>query len=101
VREPDEGVLDIEIRDDLIVLRGELDMETVGHLTKQLEAVEGTVIVDLDGVTFLDSTGLQSLVHARDAARQRGDDVILRHPSAAVSRVLDVTNMWESFAVER
>ena len=99
--EPDEGVLDIDIRDDLVVLRGDLDMETVGDFSRKLEGVQGTVVLDLEGVTFLDSTGLQSLVHAQDAARQRGDDLILRHPSAAVQRVLDLTNMWEVLAIER
>jgi anti-sigma B factor antagonist len=101
VPESDEGVLDIEIRDDLVVLRGDLDMETVGDFAKQLETIEGTVVLDLKGVSFLDSTGLQSLVRAREAARQRGDDLSLRNPSTAVSRVLDVTNMWESFAIDR
>jgi anti-sigma B factor antagonist len=101
VPEPDEGLLDIDIREDLVVLRGDLDMDTVGDLSSKLEEVEGTVVLDLEGVTFLDSTGLQSLVRARDAARQRGDELILRRPSAAVQRVLDVTNMWEVLAIER
>ncbi len=76
-------------------------MDTVGDLSSKLEEVEGTVVLDLEGVTFLDSTGLQSLVRARDAARQRGGELILRRPSAAVQRVLDVTNMWEVLAIER
>jgi anti-anti-sigma factor len=101
VPEQEEGVLDIDIRDDLVVLRGDLDMDTVGDLSSKLEEVRGTIVLDLEGVTFLDSTGLQSLVHARQAARQRGDELILRHPSGAVQRVLDLTNMWEVLAIQR
>jgi anti-anti-sigma factor len=101
VPEPDEGVLDIDIRDDIVVLRGDLDMDTVDVLSTKLETIEGTIVLDLEGVTFLDSTGLQSLVRARKAADQRGDELILRHPSAAVQRVLDLTNMWETLAIER
>jgi anti-anti-sigma factor len=52
-------------------------------------------------VTFLDSTGRQSLLRAREQARGRGDELVLRHPSPAVSRVLDVTDMWETFVIER
>ena len=99
--EQEEGVLDIDIRDDLVVLRGDLDMDTVGDLSSKLDDVRGTIVLDLEGVTFLDSTGLQSLVHAREAARQRGDELILRHPSDAVQRVLELTNMWEVLAIER
>jgi anti-anti-sigma factor len=101
VPEQEEGVLDIDIRDDLVVLHGDLDMDTVGDLSSKLDEVRGTIVLDLAGVTFLDSTGLQSLVHARAAARQRGDELILRHPSDAVQRVLDLTNMWEVLAIER
>ena len=99
--EPDEGVLDIDIRDDIVMLRGDLDMDTVDVLSSKLEQIEGTIVLDLEGVTFLDSTGLQSLVRAREAAGQRGEELILRHPSNAVQRVLDLTNMWEILAIER
>jgi hypothetical protein len=36
---------------------------------------------------------------AQQAARQRGGDVILRHPSHVVSRVLDLTGMREAFVI--
>jgi anti-sigma B factor antagonist len=99
--EPDEGVLDIDIRDDIVMLRGDLDMDTVDVLSSKLEQIEGTIVLDLEGVTFLDSTGLQSLVRAREAAGQRGEELILCRPSNAVQRVLDLTNMWEILAIER
>jgi anti-anti-sigma factor len=101
VPEPDEGVLDIDVRDDMIMLRGDLDMDSVDVLSTKLGTIEGTIVLDLEGVTFLDSTGLQSLVRAREAADQRGGELILRHPSIAVQRVLDLTNMWETLAIER
>jgi anti-anti-sigma factor len=100
VPEPDEGVLDIDIRDDIVVLQGDLDMDTVDLLSTKLEEIEGPIVLDLEGVTFLDSTGLQSLVRAREAAEQRGQELILRHPSMAVQRVLELTNTGETFAIE-
>jgi stage II sporulation protein AA (anti-sigma F factor antagonist) len=101
VPEPDEGVLDIDVHDDVVVLRGDLDMDTVEVFSSQLEVIDGSIVLDLEGVTFLDSTGLQSLLRAREAAGKRGAELILRHPSTAVQRVLDLTNMWETLAIER
>jgi anti-anti-sigma factor len=101
VPETDDGLLDIDIRDDIVILRGDLDMATADVLSTHLERIEGTIVLDLEGVTFLDSTGLQSLVRAREAADQRGEELILRHPSTAVQRLLDLTNMWETLAIER
>jgi anti-sigma B factor antagonist len=101
VPEPDEGVLDIDVRDDVVVLRGDLDMDTVEALSSQLEAIEGSIVLDLEGVTFLDSTGLQCLVRLRDAVLERGEELVLRSPSPSVYRVLDLTSMREAFAVER
>jgi anti-sigma B factor antagonist len=101
VREPGEGVLNIEIDENVITLLGDVDMDTVDDVLGSLAKLEGTVVLDVGGVTFLDSTGLQSLLRARDQARGRGDELVLRRPSPAVSRVLDVTDMWETFVVER
>jgi anti-sigma B factor antagonist len=101
VPDPDDGVLHIDVSDDLVRLHGDLDMDTVGELIDHLDAIEGSVVIDLAGVTFLDSSGLQALVNARDTARHRGDVLILRKPSDAVSRVLDLTNMWATLDVQR
>ena len=101
MREPGEGVLNIEIDENVITLLGDVDMDTVDDVVGSLANLDGTVILDLGGVTFLDSTGLQSLLRARDEARGRGEELVLRRPSPAVSRVLDVTGMWETFVIER
>jgi anti-anti-sigma factor len=85
----------------LITVRGEIDMGSTGQLVDALTRVAGTAVVDLSGVTFLDSTGLQGLLRAQEAARQRGDDLILRDPSKAVRRVLELTGLSDGFTVER
>ncbi len=101
VPESEEGVLDIDVRDDVVTVRGDLDMDTVAEFVSVVATMEETVVLDLAGVSFLDSSGLQCLVQVREAARERGIDVILRNPSAAIQRVLDLTNMWERLAIER
>jgi anti-anti-sigma factor len=84
----------------LLTVRGEIDMDNAGQLVDAIERVAGTAVVDLSGVTFIDSTGLQGLLRAKEAARQRGDGLILRHPSETVRRVLELTGLLDGFTVE-
>jgi anti-anti-sigma factor len=84
----------------LVTVRGEIDMDNADELVGAIRRVAGTAVVDLSGVTFIDSTGLQGLLREQQAARQRGDDLILRHPSKAVRRVLELTGLIDEFTVE-
>jgi anti-sigma B factor antagonist len=84
----------------LVTVRGEIDMDNTDQLLDAITMVTGTAVVDLSGVTFIDSTGLQGLLWAQKTARQRGDDVILRHPSKAVRRLLELTRLSGWFTVE-
>ena len=84
----------------LVTVHGDIDMDNADELVDAIKRVAGTAVVDLSEVTFLDSTGLQGLLRVQQAARQRGDDLILRHPSKAVRRVLEVTGLIDGFTVE-
>jgi anti-anti-sigma factor len=84
----------------LVTVRGEIDIDNAGQLVDAIKTVAGTAVVDLSGVTFIASTGLHGLLRAQEAARQRGDDLILRHPSKAVRRVLELTGLIDGFTVE-
>jgi anti-anti-sigma factor len=96
-----DGVLEIESNDDgVVTVRGDLDMGTIGELTLVLEQIEGTIVLDLGEVTFLDSSGLQGMVAAHQAARERGDDLILRRPSPPVCRILEITDLNGVFVIE-
>jgi anti-anti-sigma factor len=86
---------------NLVTVRGEIDMDNAGQLVDAITPVAGTAVVDLSGVKFIDSTGLQELLRAQKAARERGDDLILRHPSKAVHRLLELTNLIDRFTVEK
>jgi anti-anti-sigma factor len=85
---------------ELLTARGEIDMDNAGELVDAITRIGGTAVVDLSGVTFIDSTGLQGLLRAQRAARQRGDDLILRHPSETVRRLLELTGLIDGFTVE-
>jgi anti-sigma B factor antagonist len=82
--------------EDGIIVRatGEIDVATVGLLTRQLDTAreEGTsVLLDLSGVTFIDSTGLQLLLEAsQSSALSDWGFFVIRH-SRVVQRLIEVS----------
>jgi anti-sigma B factor antagonist len=71
--------LDIAVRDErdgvIAAVTGEIDISTVGALRERLYELAdngGTLIVDLNRVTFIDSTGLGALVGAARRAAEHG-----------------------------
>lgn len=73
-------------------LAGELDMATAGDLLVALRErhAEPEVTVDFSGVTFMDSSGLRTLL---DAAKDREGDgaIVILDPAPQVRRVLDIS----------
>jgi anti-anti-sigma factor len=53
------------------------------------------VMLDLAAVTFIDSTGLSALMDAHFAAQRNGWDFSVRHPSAAVRRVVELAGVGQ------
>ena len=77
-----------------ISLKGELDLSTVGKVEEELrrvEAIEASVVVlDLSGLTFLDSTGLRAVITADERAREQGRRfVVVKGPRCGPAGVLD------------
>jgi anti-sigma B factor antagonist len=73
---------------------GDVDIATVGEIRAQLDELAtagfGTLVLDLRGVTFLDSTGIRLIV----CQSGREDvDVRLIDGAAAVSRLFDLTGL--------
>lgn len=89
----------------LINVSGELDADTGYPLflaaAKEAENGSPEIVFDLSGVTFIDSVGLGMLIRSRDElADQHGAAVILRNPSAWVSRLLEMTALTAHFRIE-
>ena len=98
-----DDVFSIEVTGDVILLRGELDAHTAPQLDEVIvDIVTGgaeQLVLDMGGVEFVDSSGLRSLIRARtegDAERV----VVIRDPSAATLRLLEITGMTEHFTIE-
>jgi anti-sigma B factor antagonist len=83
----------------LVSLAGELDMATAVGLSDWLVELAGlTVVIDLSGVTFLDSSGITALVQARLQIESDGGALKLTRPQPNVERVLEITGLsgWVS-----
>jgi anti-sigma B factor antagonist len=68
------AVLDDEVH--VVSVAGELDLHTAGELSAELDGAIARgpkrIVIDLGGVTFLDSTALGALVTAAKRARAAG-----------------------------
>jgi anti-anti-sigma factor len=81
-----------------LVVHGELDIATVPELARlltRMRRLDHAVVLDLAEVTFIDSTGLSVLMDAYFEARSEGWDFSIRHPSAAVRRVVDLAGVGQ------
>jgi anti-anti-sigma factor len=77
---------------------GDLDFTTTAELTQRLDDVitmtrRGDLIVDVAGVDFVDSTGMQALLVADRRCRDWGMRMIVRSPSAAMRSLLSITGL--------
>jgi anti-sigma B factor antagonist len=86
-----------------LVVTGEVDLSTAGELAEAglaaLAADATVVIVDLSGVTFLDSTGLAALVTINNRARNEGAVLIVARPRARVRHLFRVTGLDTAFTI--
>src|ERR1700760_1820418 len=95
---------DAELGDRTMRLTGELDLEREAELhaagSRLLnDAGCSRLMMDLSGVTFIDSTALGAFVDLLQQAEASGREMVLCAPSQAVSRILDVTGLGEVFTV--
>jgi len=86
----------------VVALRGELDVADVASVVTALTGLAGRerqVIVDLEGLEFIDSSGLYALVRSREHVRRAGGELVLAAPQQQVLRVLALTRLIEVFPV--
>jgi anti-sigma B factor antagonist len=84
-----------------ISLHGELDAATADDLQVVLDAATqgaGDVVLELTGLTFMDSSGLHALLRAAEQLEGRGR-LVLHHPTGPVRRVLDISGIARICAV--
>jgi anti-sigma B factor antagonist len=87
----------------LVTASGEVDLETAPHLGDQalaaLKDVSVHLVLDLRGVTFMDSTGLKVLLAAAHRADLAGGSLVLVAPARPVHRILTLTGLDKTFTM--
>ena len=85
------------------VLQGELDSANAYVVDAQLRRVEehgpAVLLVDLRGLSFMDSTGLARLLAAHRRAQRGGWRLVLVRGCAAVQRVLALSGVRDRFEI--
>ena len=86
----------------IVSVSGEIDVATAPELRDRLQAVTGsgrTTVVDLLGVTFLDSTALGVLVGALKRSRESGGQLRLVLDQPRILKVFEITGLSDVFAI--
>jgi anti-sigma B factor antagonist len=84
----------------VVTLAGEFDVYTVAAFRTELERVghfARPIIVDLTGVTLLDSSGIGALVSLLNQSRSDGGSVGVICPHATLRRVFEITGLRNAF----
>jgi len=84
----------------VLALHGDLDLNTAPSLRLALiEAIDARerVVVDLEGVDFIDSAGLGVLLGGRERARGADRELVLVATGRTVLRVLELTGLTRVF----
>ena len=89
----------------LVAVRGEIDLATAPLLEATIRAAidQGCtqVLFDASGVAFMDCSGLRSILGAAERLGRDGGDLVIRSPSAHVTRLLDLTGVDAIVHIER
>jgi anti-sigma B factor antagonist len=84
-----------------VALRGELDLEHAYTFDEELRHVEETrppcVVLDLRGLSFLDSAGLARLLAARTRAQRARRRLVLVRGTPAIQRLLAISAVGDHF----
>jgi anti-sigma B factor antagonist len=97
IRRSEEG------RGVVLALEGELDAITAPSLAEQLDALAAEacplLLLELSGLTFVDSAGVSVLVKAKHEAEANGRRLTLRSPTEQVRQVFSVVGLadWLSY----
>ena len=90
-----------EARGTVVAVFGELDVASSQVLEHELAKLHATanVVVDLRGLTFIDSTGLGVLMRTHQLANEQGRRFGLVRGNGQVDRLLNLTGLEQELLV--
>jgi anti-anti-sigma factor len=83
-------------------VHGEIDADNCrefGALLLEDTAGPSSLVVDLAGLEFIDSSGISELLRVTEEVKGRGQALRLREPTPAVHRVLEITGLLDHFGL--
>jgi anti-sigma B factor antagonist len=87
----------------VVAVAGELDISTSPELRDRLVELGGgqatRLVIDLEGVEFLDSTGLGVLVGALKRMRSKEGELVLVCTNPRILKVFEITALTEVFTI--
>jgi anti-sigma B factor antagonist len=86
----------------IVALEGEIDLEQASAVRRALlDALKKgrTVLVDLSQVTYIDSSGIASLVEGLQVAKKQKSELALVAVSVRVRRVLELARLDKVFQI--
>lgn len=89
---PDTPIV-VAVVDGVIYVGGEIDLTTAPELDACLGAVDGGVLIDMTGVTFVDSVGLSVLITHHLRRLREGAALRIVAMSQPVRRLLEITGL--------
>jgi len=91
----------------VMAVTGDIDGATSDQLRRQIDEVldatevPPSLVLDLSEVSFIDTTGLNALVHALRRMRSLGGDLTLSAPTDATRKLLAISGLDRVFKVTR
>lgn len=83
----------------IVELHGELDLASSPAFSAQLEQTEAaapsTIVIDLSELAFMDSTGLRSILMARERCDEQGRRFAVVPGGRQVARLLEIARVDE------
>jgi anti-sigma B factor antagonist len=102
--------MNVEIRSEssesvLAALSGELDADNCAEVGVTMLDESGAysggadLVIDVSGLTFIDSSGLSELLRVRRAVTDAGHRLSLLQPTATVRRTMEISGLNEVFGI--
>jgi anti-sigma B factor antagonist len=98
-------LIDVNREGERVVLRldGDLDLASVPLLESEVELAmlddKATIVLDLRGLEFLDSTGLRTILLLDKRSSERGQTFALVRGSEQVQRLMSMTRVDEHLKI--
>lgn len=96
--------IDVKRQQDMEILRlsGELDLASAPLLQREIDSAglgATAMILDLEKLDFIDSTGLRMILAAHERAKERGQEFAVTRGSRQVQRLLAITGVGEHLRI--